>query len=145
MLSTIKKAEPEELMLLNCGAGRDSWESLGQQGNQTSQSYRKSTLNIQWKDCSNWSSSILATWCEEPTHWKRLWFWEGFKAGGKGDDRGLDGWMASLTQWTWVRSNSKRQWRTGKPGMLQSMGSESDTTEQLNNKVDSKITHLLSF
>ena len=112
------------MMLSNCGAGKDSWESFRLQRNQTSQSYRKSTLNIQWKDCSNWSSSILATWCEEPTHWKRLWFWEGFKAGGKGDDRGLDGWMASPTQWTWVWASSGSWWRTGKPGVLQSTVSQ---------------------
>ena len=50
----------------------------------------------------------LATWCEESTHWKRPWSWERLKAGGEGDDRGWDGWMASLTQWTWVRANSGR-------------------------------------
>ena len=44
------------------------------------------------------------------------------KAGGKGDDRGLDGWMASPTQWTWVWASSRRWWRTGKPGVLQSVG-----------------------
>ena len=43
-----------------------------------------------------------ATWCEELTHWKRPWCWEGLGAGGEGDDRGWDGLMASLTQWTWV-------------------------------------------
>ena len=47
-------------------------------------------------------SNILATWCEELTHWKRHWFWERLKAGGEGRDRGLDGWMASSTQWMWV-------------------------------------------
>ena len=41
---------------------------------------------------------LLATWCEELTHWKRLWSWEWVKAGGQGDDKGWDGWMASLTQ-----------------------------------------------
>ena len=56
------------------------------------------------------------------THWKRPWCWERVKAGGEGDDRGWDGWMVSLTQWTWVWANSRRWWRTGKPGMLQSMG-----------------------
>ena len=44
------------------------------------------------------------------------------KAGGEGDAREWDGWMASLTQWTWILANSKRWWRIGKPGMLQSMG-----------------------
>ena len=47
---------------------------------------------------------------------------ERLKAGGDGDDRGPDGWVASLTKWTWVFKNSRRWWRTGKPGMLQSMG-----------------------
>ena len=47
----------------------------------------------------------LATWCEELTHWKRPWFWERLKAGGEGDYRGWDGWMASPTRWTWVWVN----------------------------------------
>ena len=58
------------------------------------------------------------------THWKRPWCWEGLKAGGEGGDRGWDGWMASPTQWTWAWVNSERWWRTGKPGVLQSMGSQ---------------------
>ena len=41
------------------------------------------------------------------------------------DNRGWDGWVASLTQWTWVQTNSRRWWRTGKPGMLQFMGLQS--------------------
>ena len=44
---------------------------------------------------------LWATWCEELTHWKRLWCWERLRA-GEGDDRGWDGWMISSTQWTWV-------------------------------------------
>ena len=63
----------------------------------------------------------------ELTHWKRLWCWEGFRAGGEGDDRGWDGWMASQTQWTWVHwvwVNSGRWWWTGRPGVLQFMGSQ---------------------
>ena len=70
----------EELMLLDCGVGENSWESCGQQGNQTSQSDRESILNIFWKDWG-WSSNTLATWCEEPTHQKRPWYWERLKAG----------------------------------------------------------------
>ena len=54
------------------------------------------------------SSNTLATWCEELTHWKRPWFWERLKAKGEGDDRGWDGCMASLTQWTWIWANSGR-------------------------------------
>ena len=81
---------------------------------------KKSTLNVCWKDWC-WSSSILATWCEELTHWKRLWCWEWLKAGGEGDDRGWDGWMASLTPWTWVWASSRSWWWTRKPGLLQFM------------------------
>ena len=112
-------------MLLNCGVREDSWESLGLQGNPTSLSERKSVLNIHWKDwCWSWNSNTLATWCEELTHWKRPWCWERFKAGGEGDKRGWDGWMASLTQWTQVWVNSRSWQWTGRPGMLQSMGSQ---------------------
>ena len=93
----------EELMLLNCGVGENSWEPLGLQGDLTSPSYRKSVLNIHWKDwCWSWNSNTLVTTCKELTHWKRLWCWEGLGAGGEGDGRGWDGWMASLTRWTWI-------------------------------------------
>ena len=60
----------------------------------------------------------------ELTHWKRLWCWEGLGAGGEGDDRGSDGWMASPTWWTWIWVNSGSWWWTGKPGVLQFMGSQ---------------------
>ena len=49
---------------------------------------------------------------------EKLWCWEILKAGGEGDDRGWDCWMASLTQWIWVSANSRRWWRIGKPGVL---------------------------
>ena len=65
---------------------------------------------------------LLATWCKEPMHWKRPWCWERLKTGGEGDDRGQDGWMASLTRWTWVWTSSRKRWRTGRPGVLQSTG-----------------------
>ena len=78
-----------------------------------------------WKEwCYSWNSSTLATSCEKLTHWKRLWCWEGLGAGGKGDDRGWDGWMASPTQWTWVWVNSGSWWWTGRPGVLRFMGSQ---------------------
>ena len=67
------------------------------------------------------------------THWKRPWWWGRLRAGGEGDDRGWDGWMASLTQWTWVWVDSRSWWWTGRPGCCDSWGhKESDTTEQLN-------------
>ena len=66
----------------------------------------------------------LATWCEELTQLKRSWCWERLKAGEEVDDRGWDGWMASPTQWTWVWVNSGSWWWTGRPSVLQSMGSQ---------------------
>ena len=82
------------------------------------------SLNIHWKDwCWSWNSNTLATWCKELTHWKRPWCWERLKA-REGDNRGWDGWMASLTQWTWVWASSRNWWSTGMPGLLQSMGSQ---------------------
>ena len=68
------------------------------------------------------NSNHLATWCEEQTHLKRSWCWETLKAGGEGDDRGWDGWMASPTQWTWVWVKSGSWWWTGRPGVLRYMG-----------------------
>ena len=79
---------------------------------------------IHWKDwCWSWNSNTLATWCEVLTRWKWPRCWERLRAGGEGDNRGWDGWMASFNQWTWVWVNS---WRwTGRPGVLQSMGLQS--------------------
>ena len=91
-------------------------------------------LNIHWKSwCWSWNSGTLATWCEELSHLKRPWCWERLKAGGEGDSREWDGWMASPTQWTWV-------WETleagdGQGGLVccSPWGhKESDRTQQLN-------------
>ena len=118
-----KESWVPKMMLLNCHVGEDSWESLGLQGDQTGQYWRKLVLNINWKDwCWSWNSNSLATWCKELTHLKRPWCWERLKAGGVGVDRGWDGWMASPTWWTWVWASSGSWWRTGKPGVPQSMG-----------------------
>ena len=118
-----RKLSTKELMLLNCGVGEDSWESLGLQGDTTSPFWRRSVLGVHWKDwCWGWNSNTLATSCEELTHWKRPWCLEGLGVGGEEDDRGWNGWMASLTWWTsvWV---DYRSWRwTGRPGVLWFMG-----------------------
>ena len=66
-----------------------------------------------WMSKQDLAPDHWATCCEELTHWKKPWCWERLKAGREGDDRGRDGWMASLTQWTWVWANSRRWWRTG--------------------------------
>ena len=66
-------------------------------------------------------------WPPDSKDWltgKRPWCWEGLKVGGEGDDREWDGCMASLTQWIWFWVSFGSWWRTGKPGVLQSMGSQ---------------------
>ena len=106
-------------MLLNYGAEEDSWESLGLQGDPTSLSSKRPVLGVHWKDwCWGWNANTLATSCEELTHWRRPWCWEGLGAGREEDDRIWDGWMASPTRCTWVWVNSGSWWWTGRPGML---------------------------
>ena len=123
-------------MLLNCGVGEDSWESLGLQGDPTSPSERRSVLSVHWKNwCWSLDSNTLATWCKELTHWKRSWCWEGLEAGEEGDDRGWDGCMASPTQWTWVWVNSgglvmdRKAWRAAVHGVAKSQTRLNNWTE----------------
>ena len=107
-----------------------TWASLGLQGDQTSQSERKLVLNIHWKDwCWSWSSNTLAIWCEELTHWKRPWCWERLRAEEEGD-REWDGWMASLTQWTWAWATPRDGEGQGNRACCSPWGhTELDTTE----------------
>ena len=94
------------------------------QGYPTHPFWRRSVLGVLWKEwCWGWNSSTLATSCPELTHWKRLWWWGGLVAGGKGNNRGWDGWMASLTWWMWVWVNSGSWWWTGRHGVLRFTGS----------------------
>ena len=105
--------------------------------------------NIHWEDWYwSWNSNTLATWFEELTHWKTPWCWERLKAGGEGDDRGWDGWMASLTRWTWVWASSGSWWWTGRPGVLQSMGSQRvrhNWMTELNWKVSELVQRVLMY
>ena len=79
------------------------------------------------------NSNTLATWCEELIHWKGPWCWARSKVGREGEDRGWDGCMASLSQWTWFSVNSGSWWWTRRPVCCFSCGhKESDTTERLN-------------
>ena len=89
------------------------------------------------------NSNTLATWWEALTPWKRPWCWERLKA-GEGDDRGQDGWMASPTQWTWVWASSRRWWKTGKPGVLQSMRSQRVEHEWATNQQQQKVISVMS-
>ena len=61
---------------------------------------------------------------KELTHWKRPWCWERLREGEEGEDRGWAGWMASPIRWTWVWVNFGSWWWTGRPGVLQFMGSQ---------------------
>ena len=103
---TIKKAECQRIDAFKLWCLEDSWESLGLQEDPTSLCQRRSVLGVHWKDwCWSWNSNILAISWEELTHLKGPRCWERLRAGGEGDDRGWDGWMASPTQWTWVWVN----------------------------------------
>ena len=131
---TVKKAESRRINAFEPWFWRRLLRVPWTAGKSNQSILKKSVLNIHWKDwCWNWNSSTLATWCEELTHLKRPWCWERLKAGGKGDDRGLDGWMVSPAQWTWVWTSSGSWWWTRKPGLHSPWGrKESDMTERLN-------------
>ena len=92
----------------------------------------KSVLNINWKEwCWSWSSNTLVTWYEEPYSSEKTLMLGKIEGGRRRNDRGWDGSMASLIWWTWVWAGSGSWWWTGKPGLLESMGSQSQT--QLSN------------
>ena len=125
----------EELMLLIGGVGEDSWESLGLPGDQTSLKGNQPWIFIGRTDAeaeapilcpSDVKSQLIGKDPDAGKDWR--------KAGGEGDKRGWDSWMALLTQWTWVWTSSGRWWRTGKSDVLQSVGwqrvRDAWTTEQ---------------
>ena len=129
-----RKLSAEELMLLNCGVGEDSGGSLGLQGDPISPFWRRSTLGFLWKEwCWSWNSSTLATSCEDLTHWKRLWCWEGLGAGREGATED------EMARWHYQLDGLEFEWT---PGVGDGQGGlaccdpwghkESDTTEQLN-------------
>ena len=85
---------------------------------------------LEW--CWSWNSNTLAIWCQELTHLKRPWYWERLKAGGEGDDREWDGWMASPTPRTRIWADSRSWWWIGSLARCSPWGrKESDTTESL--------------
>ena len=99
-------------------------------------------MNIQY--LWNWRSNTFTDWCKEVTHWKISWCWERLKAGGEGDNRGWNGWLASPTRWTWVWASSRSWLWSGRPGMLQSMESQTVWHYQATelNWTDRRLTHI---
>jgi len=116
-----RKLNTEELTLLNCGVGEDSWESLGQQEDAT-----KGDQSWVFIGRTDAEAETPILWPPHVKSWLtgRQWCVEGLGAGWEGDDRGWDGWMASLTRWTWVWVDSMSWWWTGRPGVLWFMGSQ---------------------
>ena len=148
---TIKKAEHQRIdAFLNCSVGEDSWESLGLQGNQTSQSWRKLTLTIHWKTWAwSWSFNTLTIWCKEPTHWKRLCCWERLKAKGEGvaEDE-MVGWHHRLKGHEFEQTPGDGEGQgtleCGSPRGLQRVGHEW-ATEQYYNRTDLCINQAQFF
>ena len=129
---SIKKADCQRIDALNCSVGEDSWESLWLKRDQPSQFLKEINpdysleglmlkLKLQYFGHLMWRADTLEKTLmlgkiegRRRRGWQRMRWW---------DDRGWDGWMASLTQWTWVWSSTGSWWWTGRPGVLQSMGS----------------------
>ena len=122
---TIKKAECWRIDAFELWYSQDSWEPSPRRSNQSI--LKEIGPEYSLEGLMLVASNTLATWCKELTHWRRPWCWERLKAGGEGDDRGWNGWMASLTRWTWVWVSSGNWWWTGRHGVPQSMGSQCRT------------------
>ena len=110
-------------MVLNCGVGEDS-RRVPWNARRSNQSILKeispeySLEGLMLKPKLQYFGHLM----QRTDLFERLWCWERLRAGGEGDNRGWDGWMASLTQWTWVWASYGSWWWTGKPGVLQSVG-----------------------
>ena len=110
-------------MLLNCGIGEDSWESLGLK--ETQPNHPKGNQSWIFTGRTDAEAEAPILWPPDAKNWL---IWKNpdarLKVGGEGDNRGWDGWMAAQTQWTWVWVSSGSWCWTRRPGVLQSMGSQ---------------------
>ena len=138
---TIKKAEGQRIDAFELWCWRRVLK-LPWTARRSNQSILKEiSLEYSLEGLMSWNSHTLATWCEELTHLKRPWFWERLKAEAERNYRGLDGWMAWLTQWTWIWVNSRSWWWTGRPGMLQSVG----LLKRVRHDWETELTELMAF
>ena len=124
---TIKKAEHRRIDALNCelwcwrGLLRVPW---------TARRFNQSILKEIRPGCSleglmlKLKLQYFGHLMQRADSFENPWCWERLRAGGEGDDRGWDGWMASSTWWTWVWVDSGSWWWTGRPGVLRLMGSQ---------------------
>ena len=119
-----RKLSAEELMLLNCGVAEDSWEFLGQQGDQSVNPKGYQSWIFLGRTDAEAKLQYFGHLIQRADSLEKTLMLRKIEAGGKGDDRGWDGWMASPTQWTWVWITSRSWWWTGRPGMLRFMGSQ---------------------
>ena len=112
-------------MLLNCGVGEDSWESLGLQEIQPVHSKGDQPWDFFGRNDAKAETPVL--WPPHAKSWLSGKDSDGGREWGQEEkgDRGRDGWMASLTRWTWVWVTSGSWWWTGRPGVLRFMGLQS--------------------
>ena len=134
-------------MLLNCGVEEDSWESqikpVNPKGNQS------------WIFIGRIGAEAEAPILWPPDakvkviHLKRLWCWERLKTGGKGDNRGWDGWMASPTQWSLSKLQElvmdREAWHAAVHGITKIQTWLSDWTDWTEPTLASSLMHYRSW
>ena len=139
---TIKKAERRRIDVLNCGVGEDSWESLDYKEIQPVHSKGNQSWVFTGRTDAEAETPIL--WSPDAKNWL---IWNdpdaGKIEGRRRRERQRMRWLASPTRWTWVWANSGSWWWTGKPGVLQSMGSQRVGHDWVNNSVS--VCYLLGF
>ena len=118
-----RKLSAEELMLLNCGVGEDSLR-VPWTARRSNQSILKEIKPENSLEGLMLKLQYFGHLMQRADSFAKTLMLGRLRAGGEGDDRGWDGWMASPTQWTWVWVDSGSWWWTGRPGMLRFMGSQ---------------------